>query len=88
MAITTSAKKALRQSETRAKRNLGYKKRMRELVKEVRSLVSQKKIKEAKKLLPQVYKTLDKIAKVGYIKKGNASRQKSRLTRLISKAGR
>ena len=69
MPITKSAKKALRQSIRRRARNLIYKDKIKALIKEVRKLVSQKKIKEAKDLLPQVYKALDKAAKVGVIKK-------------------
>ncbi len=70
---------------TRRKRNIQRKKKMRNLIKEVRSLVGKKKIEQAKKLLPQVYKALDKTAKVGIIKKNFASRKKSRLTKLIAK---
>lgn len=85
MAITTSAKKALRQSFSRQAGNLVYKKKIKNLVKEARVLVAQKKIEEAKKLLPQVYKILDKAAKVNVIKKNTASRLKSRITKLIQK---
>jgi len=52
-------------------------------LKKVKSLVSEKKIEEAEKLLPQVYKALDKTAKVGLIKKNTAGRKKSRITKLI-----
>lgn len=86
MAITKSAKKALRQGLKRKARNLVYKNKIKDLVKEVRSLVSQKKLKEAKELLPQIYKIFDKTAKVGIIKKNNASRKKSRLTKLLFKS--
>jgi len=48
-------------------------------------LVLEKKIEEAKKLLPQVYKILDKSAKVGIIKKNTAARKKSRITKLVNK---
>ena len=85
MPITKSAKKALRQNEKRRVHNLGYKRKMKKLVKQVRTLVAEKKKEEAKKLLPQVYKTLDKTAKVGIIKKNTASRNKSRLTKLCDK---
>ncbi len=88
MAITKSAKKAHRQSVKRAERNLSYKKRIKDLIKEIRSLADRNKIKEAKKLLPQLYKTLDKVAKAGYIKKGNADRRKSRLTKMLDKKER
>jgi small subunit ribosomal protein S20 len=88
MPITQSAKKAHRKSLKRAERNLDYKKRVKDLIKEIRSLISQNKIKEAKKFLPQLYKTLDKVAKAGYIRKGNADRKKSRITKLIAKSER
>lgn len=85
MAITKSAKKALRQSITRKEKNLVYKDKMKTLIKEARSLVLGKKAKEAENLLPQIYKILDKTAKVGIIKKNQADRKKSRLTKFITK---
>jgi len=86
MAITKSAKKALRQSLKRKKRNLIYKNKIKNLLKEVKKLVSQKKTEEVKKILPQIYKALDKAAKVGVIKKNTADRKKSRMTKLIVKS--
>lgn len=84
MVITRSAKKALRQSIRRRKRNLIYKNKMKDLIKKVRVLVKENKIKEAKELLPQIYKILDKSAKENIIKKNTASRKKSRITKAIS----
>ena len=86
MAITKSAKKALRQSIRRKAKNLVYKNKLKDLIKELRTLVLNKKIDEANKLLPQVYKALDKTAKVGVIKKNQADRKKSRLTILVAKS--
>ena len=85
MAITKSAKKAIRQSAKRKEQNIVYKNKIKALVKEANVLVLAKKTTEAKKLLPEIYKALDKAAKVGVIKKNNASRRKSRLTKLIDK---
>lgn len=85
MPITKSAKKALRQSFRKAAGNLIYKKKLKNLLKEVKILVLGKKTEEAKKLLPQVYKTIDKAAKVGVIKKNTASRKKSRITKFVLK---
>lgn len=87
MPITKSAKKALRQNIRRRARNLVYKKKMKALIKEVRGLVGEKKIEEAKKLLPQIYKILDKAAKVNVINKNTAGRRKSRITKLVNKQG-
>ena len=83
MAITKSAKKAIRQSQRRRVRNLRKGDKLKYLLKEVKSLITQKKTKEAKKLLPQVYKLLDKAAKSGLIKKGEADRRKSRFARAV-----
>ncbi len=85
MPITKSAKKALRQNKTRRARNIKKKQTIKELVKKAHSLVQEGKTEEAKKLLPQLYKALDKTAKTGVIKKKNASRKKSRLTKLMNK---
>jgi len=85
MPITKSAKKALRQNVKRKARNIIYKKKMRSLIKKVRVLVKENKTKEAKNLLPQVFKILDKSAKVKVIKKNTASRKKARITKLINK---
>ncbi|MEK7658362.1 MAG: 30S ribosomal protein S20 [Patescibacteria group bacterium] len=85
MAITKSAKKAIRQNARRKEQNLVYKNKMKSLIKEARSLVLEKKSVEVKKLLSEVYSILDKAAKKGVIKKNAASRKKSRLTRLIEK---
>lgn len=88
MAITKSAKKAIRQNKTRRVRNLIYINKIKKLVKEVKSFAVQKKSKEAKELLPKVYQILDKAAKVGIIKKNNASRHKSRIAKMIEKASK
>jgi len=85
MAITKSAKKALRQSLKRKTRNIQKKGKIKNLIKQVKNLVSQKKAGEAKKFLPQIYKSLDKAAKTGLIKKNTADRKKARITKLINK---
>jgi len=85
MPITNSAKKALRQNNKRRVHNIVYKKKMKALIKKARTLVAENKKEDAKKLLPAIYKTLDKTAKVNIIKKNTASRMKSRLAKLIEK---
>jgi len=84
--IKKSAKKALRQNIKRRSHNLVYKVKIKELIKKFRNLIVEKKINEAKKLLPQIQKILDKSAKIGVIKKNTASRRKSRLTQLLKKS--
>ena len=60
-----------------------YKDKIKKLIKQARAFVAEKKMVDAKNLLPEIYSALDRAAKVGVIKKNNASRKKSRLTKLI-----
>ena len=83
MPITKSAKKAVRQNKRRKKGNLVYKNKMKDLIKKIRALVKEKKKEEANALLPQIYKALDKAAKVGIIKKNAASRKKARIAKSL-----
>jgi len=83
MQIIKSAKKALRQNIRRRKINLKRKADLKSIIKQYKKLVSSNK-DEAKKYLAQVYKKLDKSAKVNLIKKNKASRLKSRLAKLVA----
>ncbi len=85
MAITTSAKKAIRQSERKRVMNLRRQKVMKDSVKAVRSSVSAANKTEAEAKLKDAFKALDKAAKRGVIKKNTASRKKSRLAKAIAK---
>ncbi len=85
MPIIKSAKKALRQSETRKARNVQKKKKIKKTFKKIRKFLDEKKVKEAKSILPQIYKLLDKAAKTGLIKKNTAARKKSRVTKLVNR---
>lgn len=81
-----SAKKELRKSKKRNERNVAQKNALKKLIKSYRKLLEAKKAGEAKALLPKVYKALDKGAKTNLIKRNKASRLKSRLSGLLSKA--
>lgn len=81
-----SSAKALRQSIKKRERNLKKKVAFRFVVKDIKKLVSEEKIKDAENLLPQAYKAIDKAAKAGVIKPNTASRKKSRLTLMIRRA--
>ena len=79
MLRTRSAGKALRQNVRRRARNLVRKGRMRDAVKQYRRAAAGSP--EATAALSRAYQTLDKMAKVGFIKKGKARRLKSRLAK-------
>ncbi len=85
MPITQSAKKALRQNVRRRARNLVKKEAYKKAVKAAHKFIALKKIDEAKKLLPAVYKALDKAAKTNVIARNKAARLKSRLAKLLGK---
>ena len=86
MPITSSAKKAVRNSKNKRVFNLRKSSSMKSVIKEIKKLVLEKKSKEALVLLPKAYKAIDKAAKMGgVIKKNNANRKKSRLAILIKK---
>jgi len=88
MPITSSAKKALRQNERRNLRNTIKKEAYKKAVVSYRKLVAKKKLDEAAKALPAVFKALDKAAKTKVIEKNKASRLKSRLSQLIARSSK
>lgn len=65
--------------------NIWGKQKIKKILKEVENLILAKKKEEAKKILPQVYKILDKATKSGLLKKNTASRKKSRITKAVFK---
>lgn len=85
MAIIQSAKRNIRSSARKAVYNARRNKAMKDVVKEVRSLVAKKDAKAAEALLAKAYKAIDKAAKGNTIKKNTASRKKSRLAKAIKK---
>ena len=87
MAITSSAKKALRAGDRKRVFNLRTKAAIDTPLKQFRKLVADKKAKEAKALIPSLYKALDKAAKRNFIKKNTAARYKSRIMAAAKKLG-
>ncbi|HEY4493553.1 MAG TPA: 30S ribosomal protein S20 [Candidatus Paceibacterota bacterium] len=86
MPITSSAKKALRSSRRKRVFNDKRKDALKASLKAIRALIATGKKSEAEKLLSSTFQSIDKAAKKGVIKKGNAARKKSRLAHsLVSK---
>jgi len=77
--------KDLRQTERRTVYNNRLRNRTKRAIKRFDDLIKEEKYDEAKAVLPQIYKVLDKASKKNVIKKGNASRRKSRLASKLSK---
>ena len=84
MANTKSAIKRIRRISTQTTVNKARKSRYRNALKKMNLLIDEKKKTEALKFLPKLNSELMKIAKTGIIKKQNASRNVSRITRKIA----
>ena len=84
MANTKSAIKKIRRISKQTTVNKARKSRYRNALKKMNLLVEGKKKDEALKFLPKLNSELMKVAKTGIIKKANASRNVSRITKKIS----
>ncbi len=85
MPITKGAKKANRSSLKKKVFNDRRKRAMKDAVKTIKNLVTQKNKESANSSLPEAYKAIDKAEKRGIIKKNTAARKKSRLSKMIAK---
>ena len=84
MANTKSAIKRIRRIATQTLVNKARKSKYRNAIKKMSLLLVEKKKDEALKFLPKLNSELMKGAKTGIIKKANASRNISRITKKIS----
>ena len=85
MAITHSAKKALRSSLKKRVFNTIRKDKVTKTVKVLKKLINEKKKKEAMIALREVQRALDKAVKGKTLKKNFASRKTSRFSKMIKK---
>ena len=85
MPITSSAKKVLRASDKKQIFNLRRKNKMKDVIKKYTRLLNDKKTEDAKKMLPELQKAIDKAIKRGVIKKNTGARKKSSLMLKLSK---
>ena len=84
MANTKSAIKTIRRISKQTVVNKSRKNRFRKVIKKMNVLLEKKDKNEALKFLPKLNSELMKIAKTGIIKKKNASRNISRITKKIN----
>ena len=84
MANTKSAIKRIRRISKQTSVNKIRKSRYKNAIKKMNVLLEKKNKSEALKFLPKLNSELMKIAKTGVIKKQNASRNISRITKKIS----
>ena len=86
MAITSSAKKAIRASARKHVFNMRRKDALHDASKSLVKALAAKDVVGAEKLLPAAYKAIDKAMKCGVIKSNTADRKKSRLAAAIKRA--
>ena len=84
MANTKSAIKTIRKNSRETLVNKSRKSRFRNAIKKINVLIEKKNKKDALAYLPKLNSELMKIAKTGIIKKRNASRNLSRITKKIN----
>ena len=84
MANTKSAIKRIRRISRQSIVNKSRRSKFRKAIKKMNILLDAKKKKDALKYLPKLNSELMKVAKTGIIKKQNASRNISRITRKIN----
>ena len=84
MPNTKSAIKRIRRISRQSVVNKSRRSKFRKAIKKMNILLDAKKKKEALKYLPKLNSELMKVAKTGVIKRQNASRNISRITRKIN----
>ena len=84
MANTKSAIKKIRRISRQSLVNKARKSKYRNALKKMNLLIEEKKKEEALKFLPKLNSELMRVAKTGVIKKQNASRNVSRITKKLS----
>ena len=84
MANTKSAIKRIRKISRQTVVNKARKSKFKNAIKKINLLLNSKKKKEALAFLPKLNSELMKVAKTGIIKRQNASRNISRITRKIN----
>lgn len=86
MAITKTAKREIAKNRNKKKANAPKRDNWRSLQKKYIKLVSAGKYEDAHQLLPNVYKTLDKLAKDNLLHKNKAARLKAKNARILKTA--
>mgnify|MGYP001502442810 CR=1 FL=1 len=84
MANTKSAIKKIRRISKQTLVNKSRRSKFRSSIKKINLLIDSKKKKEALDFLPKLNSVLMKVAKTGIVKRQNASRNISRITKKIN----
>lgn len=88
MPVTKSAKKSLRQDKKRTLKNLGEKRKIKDLFKKTLKALEANETDKVKDLMRQFQKAIDKAVKHGWLKRNTGDRKKSRLAARVRKVGK
>jgi small subunit ribosomal protein S20 len=88
VAHSNSAKKRVRQSQSRRLRNRRRKDWVKSGVREVEQAVHDHKSEAAEEALSEAYKRLDRVAAKGTLHKKTVARKKSRLAKKVAAVGK
>ena len=83
MPITSSAKKALKQSQTKASRNRRFNALYKETLKAFSQAVKAVSVEEATTLLSKLFSRVDTLVKKNVLHKNNAARKKSKFSKML-----
>ena len=86
MPIIKSAKKQLKQSRVRQKRNYELRSQVKTAIKNLEKMCKGGELDKAKKKLVEAYKIIDTASKKNIIHKKNAARKKSKVARAVNDA--
>lgn len=86
MPITSSAKKALKQSHKKKARNDNFRKLYKEARKSLEKAIKLKDFTNSDAILNTLYSSIDKLLKKNIIHKNNAARKKSKFAKLLKNA--
>ncbi len=85
MPVIKSAAKQLRQSIKARERNLSYKTKARQALKQVEKNVKAKNTEGAKDMLKDAYSKIDTMVKKNLIHQNTAARRKSKVMKMVNK---
>lgn len=80
----SASKKSMRQALVAKARNYKTRDSLKLVIKNILKLAKAGSFKEAEKLLPEAFSTIDTAMKKNIIHKNNAARKKSRLARVVA----
>ena len=84
MPTIESAKKRVKVTEKKTKKNKKWKEKLRNAIKDYKEVIEEGNVEEAEEQLKETIKVIDKSASKNLLHKNNAARKKSRFTKMLN----